>query len=109
MYRKICPDCGLSSFSPDKNLEWDCLYCGKDLTAMKVTPIKEREIFNVRPGGLYCAMCATELVRHREDLLVCEVCFHGYKEHPEVLKASKVKKCRHREVKHKFKGRILYE
>ncbi len=87
MYRKICPDCRLSSFCPDKNLEWDCLYCGKALTAFKVTPIKEREIFNVGPGGLYCAICASELARHRDDLLVCEACFHGYKEHPQVPKA----------------------
>ena len=109
MYRKICPDCGLSSFSPTEDLDWSCLYCGKDLTALKVTPIKEREIFNVRPGGLYCAMCASELVRHRDDLLVCEACFHGYKEHPQVLKASKDKKAqgRNKEAKHKFKGLII--
>ncbi len=45
MYRKIRPDCGSSSFSPDENLEWDCLFC---------------------------AICASELARYRDDLLVCK-------------------------------------
>ena len=109
MYRKVCPDCGLSSFSPDENLEWDCLYCGKDLTVLKVTPIKEREIFNVRPGGLYCAICASELVRHRDDLLVCEACFHGYKEHPVEVRIAELVKTqgRKKEVKQKFQGLII--
>lgn len=110
MYRKICPDCKLSSFSPTEDLGWSCLYCGKDLTALKVDPIKECEIFNVRPGGLYCALCASELVRHRDDLLVCEACFHGYKEHSESFKTSSEEKKtegRRRAVKHKFQGQII--
>ena len=71
MYRKICPDCGLSSFSPTEDLDWSCLYCGKDLTALKVIPIKEREIFNVRPGVIisghnenYFAGCTANIIRN---------------------------------------------
>lgn len=107
-YRKICPACKLSSFSHDKNLDWTCLYCGKDLTALKTTPVKEREIFLVRPGGYYCALCASELVRYRDDLLVCKDCHHGYKELPVKVEAAGLAKepVRQRQDKQKFRGII---
>lgn len=88
MYCKICPEFRLSSFSPDESLDWSCLYCGKELTAMGTILIRERKTFNIRPGGPYCALCSLGLFRLRDDLLVCIVWSHGYKEHPVVVKVT---------------------
>jgi predicted RNA-binding Zn-ribbon protein involved in translation (DUF1610 family) len=78
MYHKECFHCGCSSFSPWHQLSWTCIWCGTDLTDQPLKPLVPGEPVIVGPGGEYCALCASRLIKKKKDELFCPSCRQRY-------------------------------